>query len=701
MTAETAHGRTYEQVVTVGSMTFTDENRWLREDTPEALAWQEQENATTTAAIHGWKYFDEIRDRLDRTVADQPTPAQKLGATTPRRLGRFWFRLDAVTTDDPTLGLWVSDTVNDPGTLLVDPRSPVFGQDGTPVQLLWYEPTPDGSRVVFAAYPLGQSIGTLHVVDTGDGRVLPIRAPRHYFAGATPGWLPDGTGFYTADRTDTGEHRMRFVPVEPGTPDEPDTVFHPAQLPPHTFALTAQVSPDGAHVVVLTGQHEQVACHIMDRTTGEWRPFVPTDYPGECHGVWYDDDTYVAVVTGDAPRGKVVAIPVATSSDERTWRELVPESDAVLRCVRQLRDDLVVCEMRDVAVEFRVITATGQAKASIPMPGLGSSPTAAVSRRFERSAELTFTHETFQQAPVDYHYLPETNELIPLTNTSREIQGLTVTRGFATSRDGTRIPYFLVHRADLDRTKPHPTLVEAYGGFNVALMPHYLGGFGPFLDAGGVYVQANLRGGAEYGRQWYEAGRLANKQNTFDDLFAVADDLVATGVTEAGQLAFYGHSNGGMLAGVALVQRPDLWAAVVADAPLLDLLEFQSLGNPAAKETREVFLEDYGDVTNPADARVIAAYSPYHNVRLGVRHPALLQLFGEQDFGCEPFHGRVFTARLRTASSANKPLLRVRKDYGHLPMTRAQALEHHAEIVAFVMDQLGMAPVDLNQRYCI
>ncbi|RZQ63847.1 prolyl oligopeptidase family serine peptidase [Amycolatopsis suaedae] len=692
MTAEAAHGDAEEQVVTVGSVTFTDENRWLRENTPEVLAWQEQENAVTTAAIHGWKHFGEVRDQLDRTIADQPSTAEIWGTTTPRRMGRFWFRLDAVTADDPTLGLWVSETADGPRTLIVDPRDPAFGQDGTRAQLLWYEPAPDGSRVVFATYPLGETIGTLHVVGTEEGRLLPVTAPPHLAAGATPGWLPDGTGFYTADRTDAGEHRMRFVPVDPGVPGEADTVFTHTQLPHNTFTLTAQVSPDGAHVIALSGQHEQVACHLMDRATGEWRPFLPVDHPGECHGVWYDDDTYVAVVTAKAPRGRVVAIPVATSSDEGTWRELVPESEAVLRCVRKLGNDLVVCEIRDIAVEFRVITATGQAKASIPMPASGSSPTAMAARRFERSTELTFTHETFQQASADYHYLPGTNELVQLSESSRALPGLTVGRGFATSRDGTRIPYFLVHRADVDRTRPQPAFIEAYGGFNMALMPHYLGNVGPFLDAGGVYVQANLRGGAEYGREWYEAGRLTNKQNTFDDLFAVADDLIAAGVSEAGRLAFYGKSNGGMLAGVALVRRPDLWGAVVADVPLLDMLEFQSQGNPAARFARGAFLEDYGDVTDPDDSRRIAAYSPYHNIRLGLRHPAVLQIHGEHDHGCEPFHGRVFTARLRAASSANKPLLRVRKDYGHLPATRAQALEHHAEIVAFVMDHLGMTP---------
>ncbi|MEU6731545.1 prolyl oligopeptidase family serine peptidase, partial [Nonomuraea wenchangensis] len=689
MTTETAYGETSEQTVTVGAVTFTDENRWLRENTPETLAWQEQENAATSTAIHGWTHFGEIRDQLDRTIADQPSNAEIWGTTTPRRMGRFWFRLAAVAADNPTLGLWVSETADGPRTLIVDPRDPAFGQD---TQLLWYEPTPDGSRVVFATYPLGNAIGTLHVVSTEDGRVLPVEAPRHIAAGATPGWLPDGTGFYTADRTDTGEHRMCFVPVDASIPDEAETVFPHAQLPHNTFTLTAQVSPDGARVIALAGQHEQIACHLMDRATGQWRPFLPVDYPGECHGVWYDDDTYVAVVTANAPRGRVVAIPVSTSTEERTWRELVPESEAVLRCVRKLGDDLVVCEIRDIAVEFRVVAATGEAKASIPMPGSGSSPTAMAARRFERSTELTFTHETFQQASVDYRYLPETNELVQLSESSRAFQDLTVDRAFATSRDGTRIPYFLVHRAALDRTKPQPTFIEAYGGFNQALMPHYLGNIGPFLAAGGVYVQANLRGGAEYGREWYEAGRLTNKQNTFDDLFAVADELIATGVSQPGQLAFYGKSNGGMLAGVALVRRPDLWGAVVADVPLLDMLEFQSPGNPAAVEARGAFLEDYGDVTDPDDSRRLAGFSPYHNVRVGMRHPAVLQIFGEHDFACEPFHGRVFTARLRAASAANKPLLRVRKDYGHLPATRAQAIEHHAEILAFVMDHLGMTP---------
>jgi prolyl oligopeptidase len=206
-----------------------------------------------------------------------------------------------------------------------------------------------------------------------------------------------------------------------------------------------------------------------------------------------------------------------------------------------------------------------------------------------------------------------------------------------------------------------------------------------------VYIHSNLRGGAQFGREWYNAGRLHNKQNTFDDLFAVAEDVITVGIASADRLAFKGDSNGGLLAGVAIVQRPDLWRVVVPGIPPLDMMETLPDDELTTPGTRAIFAEDYGDPTNPSDAPVSYAYSPYHNIRDDVDYPAVLQLFGERDFGCRPFNGRKFTARLQAATTSDRPvLLRVWRNTGHGPREPEIAARWHAEWLGFVMYHLGM-----------
>ncbi|WP_433510984.1 prolyl oligopeptidase family serine peptidase [Nonomuraea sp. CA-143628] len=670
-----------------------DPFEWLRPDTGESLAWQERQDAAARSYVRDWEHFARVRDQLATGPAAQ-NASDSLGTSTPRRLGGRWFRLAPVAPGQAALGLWVSDVPDEPGRLLVDPRAGEYLREGEPAQLVWYEPTPDGTRVVFGVYHGGEMIGQLRAVDAVTGRDLPIASHRHLLTGAVPGWLPDGSGFYVCDRSETGDHRVWFVPVQPaGEIGAPVNVIGRHELATSPSGLTPQVSPDGRWVITLTGQHEQVAGHLGDRLTGAWRRFMPDGYEGECHGVWYDDDTYVAVVTGDAPRGRLVAIPVATSTDVRTWRELVPESDAVLRCVTQIGDRLVLCEVADAVAGFRLVTGEGKPVERIATPGLGSSPTAMVSRRFERSEVLTFSYNTFVDPLTPYRYDADRGEPVPTGPRQPGLGGMTVARRFATSRDGTRVPYFVVHRADLDLDRPRPAVVNGYGGFNVAWLPRFLGNYAPFLRAGGIYVHAVLRGGAEYGRTWYEDGRLSRKQNTFDDLFAIAEDLIAAGLSEPARLGFHGASHGGLLAGVALVQRPDLWRALVAEVPLFDMLQPLGPGHPAPQAVRSVFLEDYGDPDEPGDADIIRAYSPHHNIAPGTPYPAILQAFGEHDLGCQPFHGRLFTAKLAPASTSGHPiLLRVWKGAGHAALDSAQVSDHAAELLAFLMRELSMIP---------
>ncbi|MFI7700521.1 prolyl oligopeptidase family serine peptidase [Nonomuraea sp. NPDC049480] len=501
-----------------------------------------------------------------------------------------------------------------------------------------------------------------------------------------PGWLPDGSGFYLHGRTSTGEHELRFHPVPAGSAAPAADVLD--TIPATALAVTPQVSPGGRHVVAVTVPHEHVAAAVAELPDGRWRRFAPEGFTGELHGDWLDDDTYVAIAT-DEPRGRVVAIPAATSADPRTWRELIPAGPLVLRSLQIVRGLLVVATLNDVSLDVRVHRPDGTPIGTAPLPPASASMGLTGPGRVKpRTDELVFSAGTFTTSDITYRLDVATAGLQELER-GDSLDGITTEQFFATSKDGTRIPYYVVAREDVDRSAPQATLVTAYGGFNIPWLPGFLAGNTPFVQAGGVYVQANLRGGSEYGRDWYDAGRLHHKQNVFDDLRAVAEDLIARGIAAPQTLAFHGRSNGGLLAGVAAVQQPDLWRVVVPEVPVLDVLEPLAEG-PGAEAIRAIYAEDYGDPQDSDDAAVLFSYSPCHNVAEGVPYPAVYAIFGRHDIGCPPSAGRRFVAALQHATTSDRPLrLRVWEDVGHGSLDPRIAARQQAEWLAFVMDELG------------
>ena len=389
------------------------------------------------------------------------------------------------------------------------------------------------------------------------------------------------------------------------------------------------------------------------------------------------------------PRGRIVAIPAATSRDAVTWREIEPPGERVLRAVGVFEGRIAIAEVLHCSARFRTVDLEGRGERIVPLEGPGTSMIAFIMRRFDRSDVLTLDYQTFTRSTGTYRYDVAEHRLTAIKAPSQELTGITTVQRFARSLDGTRVPYFLVHRSGLTFDQPRPALVTGYGGFNAALMPSFLAHLTPFIEAGGVLIHANLRGGAEYGKLWHEAGRLACKWNVFLDLFAVAEQVIADGITRPDRFAMSGASNGGLLAGVALVHRPDLWRVVVPVVPIFDQLE-PLVGGAELDPVRAIFHEDYGDPKHPAMSKVLHSYSPYHNIQAGVAYPAVFSVFGEKDLGCQPFQGRKFTARLQEANTSPHPiLLRVWRNTGHGAMGDTGTLMA-AEWVGFVMRELGM-----------
>jgi prolyl oligopeptidase len=672
---------------TIGSVTFEDPYASLQADTPEALAWQWQQDALAERDARSWPGFEKLKASI---ASLQAVPW--LMPSAKRRLGGRWFWI-ASSPGNGIRTVWSASNLEDVGQPVVEMEALVKPEDVAASLVYWYEPSPSGELVAASICSHGAMIGEWRVIEVATGRVLPIAVPATAYTGALPGWLPDDSGFYYNDRAEGGRHRLRFVPVKPGAEARADIVFELADIPANVSGVTPEISADGKWMIALAGPHERIAYMIGDLMRGQWRRFLPEGHEGECSGAWLDADTYVARVhTHEHPRGRIVAIPVATSTDVSSWRELVPQDRAVLRAVGVVGERIVVADALDVSTRFRTLARDGGDERIVPLEGPGSSPIAFVGRRFDTSTALSFEYQTFTASTAIYHFDVATNQLTTLVGSQARLDGIEVSQRFARSLDGTQVPYFVVRRKDVTLDSPRPALITGYGGFNVALMPMFLAHLAPFVQAGGVVIHANLRGGGEYGKQWHEAGRLACKWNVFLDLFAVAEQVIADGVTRPDRFAMTGASNGGLLAGAAIAHRPDLWRVVVPVVPIFDQMEPLPL-DPQFDPVRAIFFEDYGDPSHPTMSKVLYSYSPYHSVRDGVAYPAVFQVFGEKDLGCMPFHGRKFTARLQAATTSGRPvLLRVWKNVGHGGGDTETSVLLPTEWVGFIMRELGMEP---------
>ncbi len=675
----TTYPETRREVVhkTVGGISFDDPYAWLQVDNEETLAWQwAQDEIARTQLAEG-------RERLREAIAAAVSKSVSQIELPPRKAGDRWFWLKGGDS------VWLSDSPFEAGSLWFDATDLARALATTSkVYIRTAEPTPDGTRLLLSLTFDGAADEHFYFLDVNDAPPQPIFVFRFPYVAGVAAWMPDGEGVWIGgERYEDGHLHLKYL--APNAPRYPEAVFTVDDIPFDVPMIAAQVSPGGRSVIAISGPHEWTAYQIGAVQTGTWRRFVPADFRGECYGNWIDDEHYAAICTEGAPRGRVVIIPIATSQDRSTWREIIPETNAVLRNLLAVGNAIVLAELHDVSVRVRAYHLDGTPAADILSEPFAHASLTNRYASINRSDALIFTYGTFTRAGVMVHYDFAAQALHTIGAAGETLAHIAVDQQFAVNKDGTHIPYFRVYRSDLDLSQPQPTLITGYGGFNIAQMPHYLGALTPFVEAGGVYVRANLRGGSEYGSIWHAAGRLKHKQNTFDDLYAVAEDLIRAGVTRPDKLAMSGRSNGGLLAGVALTQRPDLWRVVVPVVPLLDMLEPIAPG-PVAEAIKSFYVQDYGDPDDPEFSAVLYAYSPYHNVRDGTTYPAVLQVFGEKDLGCPAYHGRKFTARLQAATTSGLPiLLRVWKVTGHAAAGNT-AIDQDAEIYAFIMRELGM-----------
>lgn len=680
--------RTVPAHETWAGLTFPDPYRWLEDDSAEVRDWQRQQSRIAADYVAAWPHLDELRRLVDAYV---DSGARWGAGDLPRQAAGRWFRSETAEGQQGPRVI-VSEEPFGPGRMVFEP--PLQGE-GPPAFISWVAPSPDGQVLAVGVCDDGSERNRIVLVDVASGERIPNppTAVLPDAAGAAH-WLPDSTGFFFSAMQQRPEGLNNFHQEVWFHRVGAETLLEPVPwVDPPGFRVVV-LSGDGRYAIAFERQLSPVATAIAPVVAGErllWRPFL-TDVDGTVAG-HIVGDSYVAVTDVDAPRGRVVAVPLDASepSDPRCWTEIVAQGTSVIRSIGPVGDKLVLTEFVQAYGRARVIDGAGSVLRDVPLPGRGAITDVPswFTSGSQGSNQFLFSFSSHTESAGIYRFRLDRDDLETVVEPGFRLERAEVIDREVASKDGTLIPFRVIQQAGSTGGGPRPTLVYAYGGFNLPFVPAYAGELAAFVAAGGVVVHANIRGGGEFGKDWWHDGRLEAKQNGFDDLYAIAESLIDAGLATPATLGVTGASNGGLLAGVAVTQRPDLWAVAVPRVPILDLLGM--CRNPYG--LAGISLE-YGDPRVLDDLLRLATYSPYQNVRPRTRYPAVFLDVGGTDPRCPPWHGGKLGAALQAASSSGEPvLIQVREGVGHgAADSRETAVERVTEWLGFVMMQLGMKP---------
>ncbi|QNN53661.1 prolyl oligopeptidase family serine peptidase [Nocardioides mesophilus] len=692
-TVEQLHGRE-----------IADPYRWLEDpDSAETGAWVAAQNAASRAHLDALASREWFQATMSAIVA-MPR------AGTPARIGERYLvsRNDGTQQQDQW---YVADSLEElrsGGRLLLDPNT--FSQDGT-ASLAWYDESRDGSLLAYQVSEGGSDWTTIRVRDVATGQDLDDVLTKVKFSAAT--WLPDGSFLYVHFPTE-GEGRGTEAAALPagrlrrhvlGTPQAQDPVVW--ELPEEPRVIPEpELSHDGRWLVLHfsegTSEKNRLWAYPVRTEHGTSTLGEPLKVVDETRAAFRfvrsQDDRLLLHTDLDAPLGRVVRVDLSGPApsgrvDDLELVDVVGESDAALDAITAAADELLTVHLVDAQPRITRHGLDGSELGRVDVTG--GSVVALRGKAGRDEVLLGLTSVTSRVTP--YRLLLPSGEVAVVDGLAPEAPGgapaweppeVSVERRRATSKDGTEVPYFLVRRADVELDEPRPTLLYGYGGFNIAVLADFRPTFAGWLSAGGVLAIANLRGGSEYGADWHDAGRLHRKQNVFDDFAAVGDHLVADAVTTPAQLALHGGSNGGLLVGATMLQRPDLAAVALPAVGVLDMLRFHLFTIGAA------WISDYGSPEDPEMFETLLAYSPLHNVRAGQAYPATLVLTGDHDDRVVPAHSFKFTAELQRAQGGDAPVLaRIETSTGHgLGKPASVIAAETADLLAFAAEHTGLVP---------
>jgi prolyl oligopeptidase len=640
-------------------------------------AWTERQNERTERYLAAVPERPRIRRRLEQLLA-----IGVLGVPTPAR-GRYLYLRREGTQNQPVL--YLRHGVDGADRVVLDPNA--LDPDGT-TALDWYYPSEDGGLLAYGLSEDGSERSVLHLLDLDTLEPLPDRIPDTRAADLA--WLPDGSGFYytrypapgTVPDGDEQYHRSLYHHQLGRDPADDALVFGPA-VKEHWPGVS--LSPDGRWLLISVARtFDETDLYLRDLTLGG--PLVPVaeNLPALFEGQVVRDRLYIRTNIEAPTYGLYEADPLRPGRE--SWRTLVPpREEAVLEHVAVTREHLALGYLERATSRLVLTRLDGSSARDVPLPAIGS----VYGTGSEPDGDELFYGFSSWSVPPSVFRIDLSNETQTewqRVETDVDTSGIEISQVTYPSRDGTPITMFVVAPRGISRDGRSPVYLTGYGGFNISMTPAFSRSLLLWVACGGILAVPNLRGGGEYGEHWHQDGMLGRKQNTFDDCIAAAEWLIAEGYTSPARLALAGGSNGGLLAGAVLTQRPDLFRAVIIQVPLLDMLRYHHF------LLARLWIPEYGSADDAEQYRWLRAYSPYHHVTPGTAYPAVLLATAESDTRVDPLHARKMAARLQAATASDHPvLLRLEEQAGHgagKPLTKL--VEELTDSWSFVVHELGV-----------
>lgn len=675
---------TRDVVDTYHGVEVADPYRWLEEDVRESedvKNWVDAQNAVTFAYLDSIEERDLIKKRLTELW-----DFERFGMPN-KEGGRYYYSYnDGLQNQDV---IFVQSGLDDEATLLIDPNT--WSDDGT-VALASYYPSPDGRHVAYLIQDGGSDWRQARVMDVETGKVLDDELEWLKFTGLA--WAGDGSGFYYSRYPETRED-VKFQSLNMnqavyfhrlGTGQEEDSlvVAHPDNP---EWGYSANVTDDGEHLVITVWQGTDNRYQIMHQDLTDPDASLRFLIEGFDHDytlVGNVGDELFFRTNKDAPRNRLIAIDVNNPQPEN-WREIIPQAEDVLDGVSLVGGKIIADYMQDAQTVVKVFDPDGNQAGTVNLPGIGTAY--GFNGKFD-DPETFFSYTSYDTPTTVNRLDVDTGEVTVFRKPDVDFdsEDYVVKQVFFESKDGTRVPMFISHRKDIVPDGNTPTMLYGYGGFNISLTPGFSITRLAWMEMGGIYAVANMRGGGEYGEEWHKAGTKLQKQNVFDDFIAAAEYLIDEGYTKPSKLSIFGGSNGGLLVGAVTNQRPDLFGAAIPAVGVMDMLRFHEF------TAGRFWVDDYGSSEDPEEFEALLAYSPYHNAKPGTEYPAVLVTTADTDDRVVPGHSFKYAAAMQQAQAGDAPvLIRIETRAGHgSGKPTDMIIQDYADRWAFLVRNLGM-----------
>jgi prolyl oligopeptidase len=670
---------------TVQGHRITDSYRWLEDaKSPETQRYVEQEMSYTRGILDPLPGREQIQQRLTQLAS-----IGNIG--TPQAAGKYYFYNRRDGTENQAV-LYVREDIRGKDRALVDVNK--ISADGT-VALDWWFPSEDGKYLAYGLSSNGSEDSTLHIINTATGDLLPDVIERTRFASLT--WKKDDSGFYYNRQPKAGEvpagqevyfSKIYYHALGSDSATDP-LIFGEGRNPQDIPGVQLADDDDRWLVFTVFEGWAKSEMYLQDLKAGTPPVEVTSGKDFLYNGEVFQGRLYITTNDG-APRFRLFVVD-ATNPKRENWKEIVPQTDAVLQGASIAGGKIVTQYQKNASSLLKVFELDGKVIGEVSLPSIGT--VAGLGSRWDRN-EAFFQFQSFTVPPSIYQVDLSTRrtQLWGSVSAPVDASAYEVKQVWYASKDGTKIPMFVFYKKGLQLDGKNPALLTGYGGFNLSQTPSFVGSRYVWLEHGGIFAVANLRGGSEFGEDWHRAGMLEKKQNVFDDFIAASEYLISQKYTDKDHLAIQGGSNGGLLVGAAFTQRPDLFRAVVCQVPLLDMLRYQNF------QIAKLWIPEYGSAEDPKQFEWLYAYSPYHRVKQGTQYPSILFMTADTDTRVDPMHAKKMAA-LMQAEAANgqskeRPiLLRIETRAGHGPgKPVAKQIEEGVDIYSYLFWQLGVKP---------